>query len=164
MADIKRAYGTATSFTITLNSLASSGTVGRESTVVDNSSVKMLDALVEATIAFPNSAAANEKAVYIFAYGSLDGTNYPESLTGADAGYTFQGAAGALLTALRLIGVVPMNTNTTAGKRYGPWAVAPAFGGLMPAKWGIAVLNYCGQTLHSSNNAAQYREVFATVA
>ena len=162
MASVKLAFGTATAFTITLNSLASSGTAGRESTVVDNSTNLYVDALVEVRINYPNSVPANEKAIYVYAYGSLDGTNYPEGLTGADAAYTFLGSAGALTTALRLIGVIPANQNTD--KRYGPFPVAPAFGGLMPAKWGIAVLNYSGQTLAATNCAAQYREVYATVA
>lgn len=162
MASIKQAFGTATAFTITLNSLASSGTAGRESTVVDNSTDLMLDALVEVRISYPNSAPANDKAIYVFAYGSLDGTNYPEGLTGADAAYTFLGSAGALTTALRLIGTIPANQNTD--KRYGPFPVAPAFGGILPVKWGIACLNYSGQTLAASNNAAQYRPVYASVA
>lgn len=161
MANVKLAFGSATAFTITLNSLASSGTAGRESTVVDNSSNLMLDALVEVTIDYPNSAPANDQAIYVYAYGSLDGTNYPESITGSDAGYTFKGSAGALKTALRLIGVIPAVQNMNY--RFGPFNVAPAFGGIMPVKWGIAVLNYSGQTLDSSGNSAQYREVYATV-
>ena len=160
MASTKLTFGTATAFTITLNSLASSGTAGRESTVVDNTSDLFLDALVEVRINYPNSAPANDKAIYVYAYGSLDGTNYPEALTGSDAAYTFKGSAGALTTALRLIGVIPAVQNTDL--RFGPFAVAPAFGGIMPAKWGIAVLNYSGQTLAASNCAAQYRGVYAT--
>lgn len=162
MASVKEAMGSATSFTITLNSLASSGTVGRQSTVVDNSTNLYLDALVEVTIAFPNSAPANDKAIYVYAFASLDGTNYPEGLGASDAGFTFQGSAGALTTALRLIGVIPAIQNVTA--RYGPFAVSPAFGGILPAKWGIIVLNFGGQTLSASGNAAQYREVYQTVA
>lgn len=162
MASIKTAFGSATAFTITLNSLASSGTAGRESTVVDNSTDLMLDALVEVRISYPNLAPANDQAIYVFAYGSLDGTNYPEDLTGADAAYTFKGTAGALKTALRLIGTIPALQNEDA--RWGPFPVAPAFGGILPAKWGIAVLNYSGQTLAASNNTAQYRAVYGTVA
>lgn len=161
MASVKEAFGAANAFTITLNSLASSGTAGRESTVVDNSSGLYIDALVEVRINYPNSAPANDQVIYVYAYGSLDGTNYPEGLTGSDAAYTFLGSAGALKTALRLIGVIPANQNTD--KRYGPFPVAPAFGGIMPPKWGIATLNYSGQTLAASNNSAQYREVYATV-
>lgn len=160
MANIKEAFGSATALTITLNSLASSGTVGRQSTVVNNSTTLALDALVEVTIDTINSAVANDKAIYIYAFGSLDGTNYPENLGASDAAYTFQGAAGALTTALRLIGVIPAVQNTAF--RYGPFAVAPAFGGILPVKWGIIALNYSGQTLESTGNSAQYREMYAT--
>lgn len=161
MADTKLAFGSATAFTITLDSLASSGTTGRESTVVDNSSSLYLDALVEVTIDYPNSAPANDQAIYVYAYGSLDGTNYPEDITGSNAAFTFKGSAGALKTALRLIGVIPATQNM-GPDRFGPWAVAPAFGGILPVKWGIAVLNYSGQTLDSSGNSAQWRGVYAT--
>lgn len=156
MADIKIAYGAATAFTMTLNSLASAA--ARQSTAVDNSSNKYLDALVEVTIAFPNSAPGSLSTLYVYAYASLDGTNYAEGATGTDGAYTF-----AATTALRSIGAIPAIQNTTSGVRYGPFAVAPAFGGILPAKWGIIVNNNGGQNLSASNNAAQYREIYSTV-
>lgn len=148
MATVKEAFspaGSTTSITCTYGTLTSSGTVGRASTAIDNSSNLFQDALVTATIQYPNSAPANDKAIYIYAYGSIDGSTYPEGITGSDAGYTIQGAAGALTTALRLIGTVPalQNTNQT----FGPFAVAPAFGGWLTYKWGLVMLNYSGQTL-----------------
>jgi hypothetical protein len=161
MASVKTEYASAAALTITLDSLASSGTAGRESTVVDNTSNKYLDALVEVRINFPNSAPANDQAIYVYAYASIDGTTYPEDLTGADAAYTFKGSAGALRTALRLIGVIPAVQNEDA--RWGPFSVAAAFGGVLPPKWGIVVLNYGGQTLAGSNNSAQYTGVSASV-
>lgn len=158
MALIKEAMGAATSITCS-GAIASSGTVGRQSTVIDNSANLYLDAFVEVNVAYPNSAPANDKAIYIYAFGSLDGSNYPEGLGASDAAYTFQGSAGALTTALRVIGVVPAVQNVTA--RYGPFAVAPAFGGWLPAKWGIIVLNYSGQTI--TTFTSQYRELYQTV-
>lgn len=149
MTTVKVAYspaGSVTNITCTMTN-ASSGTAGRASTAVDNSSNLFLDALVSAQIQFPNSAPANDKAMYLYAYGSLDGSTYPEGITGSDANYTIQGSAGALTTALRIIGVMPalQNTNQT----FGPFAVAPAFGGVLPYKWGIVFLNFGGQTLTS---------------
>jgi hypothetical protein len=159
MADIKQAFGTTTAMTFTIGSLTSSGTVGRESTVVDNTTTLYIDALVDFSIGYPNSAPANDKAIYVYCHGSLDGTNYIEGLTGADAGYTIKGAAGALTTGMRLIGVIPAIQNVTA--RYGPFSIAQAFGGVMPAKWGLVLLNYSGQTLGTCS--AQYRGVYQTV-
>lgn len=163
MSTVKESFpATGSSITLTLNSLASSGTVGRASTSVDNSTNLDLDALVQVAIAFPNSAPANDKFIYVFAYGSYDGTAYPEGITGSDAGYTIQGAAGALTTALRVIGHIPAIQNITAN--YGPFSVAQAFGGILPPKWGLVVLNYGGQTLSGSGNTATYTRVQATVA
>jgi hypothetical protein len=159
MTSVKEAMGSATAITCS-GAIASSGTVGRQSTVIDNSTNLMLDALVELNVAYPNSAPANDKAIYIYAFASLDGTNFPEGLGASDAGFTFQGAAGALTSALRLLGVVPAVQNVTA--RYGPFAVAPAFGGILPAKWGIIVLNYSGQTI--TTFTSQYREIYQTIA
>lgn len=158
-ASVKEAQGSATAFTISA-AIASSGTVGRQSTVVDNSTNLYLDALVEVNIQFPNSAPANDKAIYVYAFGSLDGTNYTEGLGASDAAFTFQGAAGALTTQLRPFMTCPAVQNITA--RYGPLPVSTAFNGIMPAKWGIIVLNFSGQTLTACS--AQYREIYQTVA
>jgi hypothetical protein len=163
MSTVKESFpATGTSITLTLNSLASSGTVGRASSSVDNSTNLDLDALVNVAIAFPNSAPANDLSIYVFAYGSYDGTAFPEGVTGSDASFTLQGSAGALKTALRLIGVIPAVQNVTAN--YGPFPVAPAFGGILPPKWGLIVLNVGGQTLSGSGNSASYSRVQATVA
>lgn len=163
MATVKESFpATATAITVTLNSLGSSGTVGRASAAVDNSANLDLDALVMVTLSQSASAVANDKAIYVYAYGSYDGTTFPEGITGSDASYTLLGSAGALTTALRLIGVisaVASNTNS-----WGPFAVAPAFGGILPSKWGIVVLNFGGQTLAGSANSAAFTRVQATVA
>ena len=152
-ATIKSLYANAASITCAINSLASSATAGRESTAIDNSSNLYLDALVTVKIVFPNSAPANDKAVYIWAYG-WDGTNYTGGCTGSDAAYTRDDP-----TVLRLIGVVPIPTQN---KTYygGPFSVAAAFGGILPSKWGIVVQNYAGQTL-SSGCTATYVGVYA---
>ncbi len=163
MSTVKESFpATGTSITITLNSLASSGTVGRASTVVDNSTNLDLDALVHVILSQSASAVANDKAFYVFAYGSYDGTTYPEGVTGSDAGYTLNGASGALTTALRLIGICPAVASATYG--FGPFSVAAAFGGVLPPKWGIIVLNFGGQTLAGSGCSALFTRVQATVA
>ncbi len=163
MATVKVSFpATATAITCTITSLASSGTAGRASTAVDNTTNLDDDALVMLAINYPNSVPANDKAIYVYAYGSYDGSTYPEGVTGSDAAYTFQGAAGALLTAHRLIGVIPAVQNVSAN--YGPFAVSPAFGGILPSKWGIIVLNYSGQTLGASATSAAFTRVQFTIA
>ena len=145
MADIKSKYGARAAITCTIDSLASSATVGRESTVVDNTTNLYLDALVFAKLVFPNSAPANDKAVYLWSYAwDGDGTPlYTEVATGSDAAYTRRDP-----TTLRLVGVVPIPTQNLTYQG-GPFSVAAAWGGVLPGKWGIVVQNYAGQTLSS---------------
>lgn len=163
MSTVKEEFpAVGTALTITLNSLASSGTAARASASVDNSTNLDLDALVSVTLSQSASAVANDKAFYVFAYGSYDGTAFPEGITGSDAAYTILGVASALTTALRLIGIIPAVASNT--NSWGPFAVAPAFNGILPPKWGIVVLNFGGQTLAGSACSASYTRVRATVA
>ena len=157
MASVKEAFSSAASLTITLNSLASSATAGRESTAVDNTSNLYLDALVEVLVSFPNSAPANDKTIYVYAYAALDGTNYTGAATGSDAAYTMQDP-----TTLRLIGVIPVPTQNIS-YRSALFSVAAAFGNVLPPKWGIMVRNYAGQTLNGSGCSAQWVGVHQTV-
>jgi hypothetical protein len=157
MASIKEAFGPSTSFTITLNTLASSATAARESTVVDNTSDLYLDALVYVQVNVATGTIANDKCVYVYAYSSVDGTNYVDNVTGSDAAITLNDP-----TNLRLIGVISVPTQSTTYK--GPaMSVAAAFGGVLPPKWGIVVRNYSGIALGSSSSAS-WRGVYATSA
>lgn len=159
MATVNVAYGTATTISLTSDSLASSATAGRESTVVDNSSNLYLDALVTFKIVYPNSAPANHKGIYVFAY-AWDGTDYTYPCTGSDAAVTLDDIT---TTAYQLaqIGFIPAVQNKTLYSR--PFSVASAFGGVLPKKWGVAILNYSGQTL-STGNTCRYQGITTTVA
>lgn len=154
MADpvAKIKYGTSTAITITLASLGTSATVGRESTAIDNTTNRFVDALVYVKIKVGDGTIANDKAAYVYAYGSEDGTNYAENITGSDAAYTQLDP-----TALRLIGVIPLPAKQVTYKSQ-PMSVAQAFGGRLPRKWGIVVRNYCGIALTGTagDHAASY--------
>jgi hypothetical protein len=159
MANIKEAFGTSNqTITITLNALASSATVGRASTVVDNTTNLYIDALVQVIINMPAAGSpANDKAVYVFAYATANGgTNYTDSITGTDAGFTRTDPPN-----LRLIGTINC---PASNKSYtsSPMSVAAAFGGVLPDHWGIAVFNFTGLTLNAASNSAFYQGVYAT--
>lgn len=160
MASVKEAFGTTTNFTLTLASLASSATAGRESTKVDNTTDLYLDALVWVQIALTTGTIGNDKAVYVYAYGSLDATNFPDTVTGADAAITLNDP-----TQLRLIGVINAVAQSTTYKG-GPWSVAAAFGGVLPPSWGIVVRNYTGIALTGTegNHLYKWRGIYATSA
>jgi hypothetical protein len=63
MATQKQALGASAALTITLNSLASSATAARESTVVDNGTNLYMDALVTVIAKLAAGSPANDKAV-----------------------------------------------------------------------------------------------------
>lgn len=162
MSDVKAAYGTnGQALTISLASLADSSVAGRESTVVDNSSNKFLDALVSGKIKIANSGGiAAPSAVFVYAYGSVDGgTEYGDTVTGSDAAITLTNPPN-----LKLLGLIytPAINATYKG---GPWSIASLFGGRLPEKWGIVVVNDSGTSLSAtgSDHAFKYQGVYATV-
>ena len=147
----KTLYPGRTAITITLNSLSNSSTVGRASTVVDNTANLYLDALVSLTIQASGSVGTNP-IVSVFAYAVGDNSNYTDGVTGADASYT-------LLTTpnLRLMDVI--NVNNTTAFTSAPKSVANAFGGVLPPKWGIVVVNNSGVALAAAAQTASYEPI-----
>ncbi len=169
MSDIKQALSAQSSaITVTnLNSLASSATAGWRSAAVDNTSNLYLDIEVEITLDFANTAPANGKAVYVYAYAG-DGSVY--ETTGAATGGAPDGTEGTLTfpditanaTGMRLAGVIPYVVADVPQTRF--IRLAQAFSGGIPAKWGIALVNYTGAALAASGNNIYWRGVYATVA
>ena len=158
MANVKAEFGTSTALTITLNSLAASTTAGRESTAVDNSSNKYIDALVTVICQLATGTPASELGIYVYAYGSEDGTNYQDNATGSDAALTFRSP-----TNMVLLGRIETPAAVTGGATFkGVFAVAQAFGGILPRKWGIVVKNSSNLALHTSGNSASYTGIYYT--
>ncbi len=161
MASIKTAFGSPSTFTVTLASLASSATAGRESTVIDNTSDLFLDALVMIKVKTGAGSAANDQAVYVYCYGTVDGgTTYPDTVTGSDAAITMNNP-----TQLSLLGAIWTPAASTTYKSQ-VFSVAKALGGFLPAKWGIVVRNYEGNALDSTegNHAKLWQGLYSTVA
>lgn len=158
MANIKAEFGTSTAITCTLASLASSATVGRESTAIDNGTNKFIDALLTVSVKLATGSPANDKAVYVYAYASEDGTNYSGNATGSDASYTQQ-----VPTNLTLLGRIECPSSGALTYR-GVFRVAQAFGGVLPRKWGIFIRNYTGLALDSSegNHIKTYTGIYYT--
>lgn len=158
MANVKLEFGTSTALTITLASLAQAA--ARESTVVDNTSNKFLDAIVNVNIKLQTGTPGSDKCVYIYAYGSEDGTNYTDNATGSDAAVTMRAP-----TNLKLIGVI--STPDSGGLTYksGPMSVASAFGGILPRKWGIVVENKSNVTFSATegDHSKTYTGVYQTI-
>lgn len=166
MASVKEAFGTATAFTKTNANLATSATAGWMSNAIDNTTTLALDALVSLELAAVNTAPANSKAVFVYAFAVVDGSAAAYTGTGSA---TPSGSEGTLtfpdVTAnaipMPLLGVVPYPTQNIAVNG-GPFSVASCFGGVLPPKWGVAMVNHTGMTLSVTN--IKYVEVTSTVA
>lgn len=156
MSDIKTKYGTSNqAITVSIASLANNG--ARQSDVVDNTTLLFLDALVSLKVKSPASSTDAAGYINVYAYGTVDGTTYSDSASGSDAAFTPTSPPN-----LKLIGVANVNVNATT-YRIGPFSVAGAFGGILPAKWGIVVENKTGGTLDSTegNHDKRYQGVLA---
>ncbi len=163
MADVKTAYGTnGQALTITLASLADATSAGRESTSVDNSSNKWLDVLIAAKVKTANSGSiAAPSAAFLYAYATADGaTTWPDTVTGTDAAITLNSP-----TQLKLLGAIYTAAINTQYKG-GPWSLAALYGGKMPEKWGIVVVNDSGTTLSAtgSDHGVWYQGIYAQVS
>lgn len=166
MATANIAYAAAASVTITVTSLADGGY--RESTAVDNSSNKYVDALVGGKVQI--GAVGADGTFSIFAYGSYDGTEYTAGVTGSDGTITWgttgtTGVDGYLN--LPLLGVVSVDTtDDNDDVRWGPFSVAQAFGGVLPTKWGVIIKNSTGTAFHATgtNNECQFQGITYTIA
>lgn len=164
MADIKAAFGT-NNQAITC-SLAPGGTGlanngARESTAIDNTTDKFLDALVQLKIKTGASGVTATGYINVYAYGTSDGgTTYGDNCTGSDAAVTLVNPPN-----LRLIGTLNCVANATTYKSV-PMSVAAAFGGILPDHWGIVIENKTGGALDTTeaNHDKHYQGVYATVA
>lgn len=151
-------YAAAASLTLGLVSLADAG--WRESTAVDNSVNKYVDAHVGGKIQI--GAVAADGTISFYAYGSYDGTEYTAGVTGSDGTITW-GTTGATgvdgFNDLFFLGAIAVDTtDDNDDKRWGPFSVASAFGGILPTKWGIVVRNSTGTAFHATgtNNECQF--------
>lgn len=155
MAALKQIFGSSTSLTITLASLGA--TASRESTAVDNTTNLFLDALVYVKVKLATGTPSADKALYVYAYGSEDGTNYGDNATGTDAALTMR-----IPTNLRLIGVINTPDSGALTYKSQPMSIAQAFNGVLPRKWGIVVTNASGLALDAtgSNHSASYTGVY----
>jgi len=163
-ASVKQAFGTATAFTKTNANIASSATGGWKSNAIDNSTNLYVDALVGVELAAVNTAPASDQAIYMYAYGLIEGTAYTSTgdgtIDGSEGTVTFPTVA-SLPTVLPKLGRIPYPVQNKAING-GPWSVAACFGGVLPVKWGVAMINYSGMTLSVTN--IYYIELYYTVA
>src|SRR3989304_3974050 len=159
MADIKKAYGTSPAITTPPAPPAHSDNAGRESAAIDNGTNKFIDALVQVAVKLAAGTPSADKAVYVYAYGSEDGTTFTDNATGADAAITLTDPPN-----MKLIGVIRCPAAGGLTYERPPVSVAKAFDWILPRKWGIVVRNNTNVTLDATggNHAAKYTGIYFT--
>lgn len=161
MATTQLALSAVQTMTVTnLHSKASSATAGWQSAVVDNTSDLALDALVMVVLDFANTAPANSKCAYVYAYGGVESGVYTNPVSGTEGALTLLDVT-TTPQAIKLLGIVPYTTQDEVAEA-GPFSVALAFGGILPPYWGVAIMNHSGAALAASGNTVKFRRVTST--
>jgi len=135
-----------------LANLASSATfvAGRESSQIDNTSNKYIDALVSGKVSVGTTPTANTTiAVYVWGADTSLATTAIDVLDGTDSAETLTNIG--ILGALRLGAAiaVPANTSDVAYEVL-PFSVASLFGGVMPKFWGLYVAHSTAVNLRNT--------------
>jgi hypothetical protein len=161
MADIKIAYGSSTALTITLASLASHQDNGRESNAISNTTNLYTDALVGGKVKLQSGTPSADRAVYVYVYGSEDGSTYTHPCTGSDAAITLPNPPGLILAR-----TIPCPDSGALTYEMQPFSVAKCFDWSMPREWGIVVRNNTGITFSATggDHAITYTGIYHTSA
>jgi hypothetical protein len=137
----KTTFGTSTTIgAITLASLAASTAgVGREGTVIDNTTNLYIDAMLYLAVKLGSGTVGMDSCVYVYVYGSEDGTTFCEStVTGSDAAITFGTSNNLKLAGVMVFGTSATGTGT---QKLLIGSIASCFGGNLPRKWGVVIQN-----------------------
>lgn len=160
MATVTTTYAAAAAITIDPSALASSSTfvAGRESSVIDNSVNKFVDALLAGKITVGTTPTANTQII-VYVFGAMDDTpTYPDVMDGTDSAETLT-SAGVGRGYLRIAAVCDVDSATSdRAYNFGPVSVAQLFGGVLPRHWGVYVAHNTGVALNATaaNHAIKY--------
>jgi len=147
-------YVNVSDLTITLASLAHDATllIGRESTAVDNGTNLYPDVHVCGRITTGTSPTANN-TIEVWAYSSIDDVpntvDYPDTLTGSDAGVTFT-SLNVKRLALRPVARITVDSTSNRSYDFAEVSIARLYNGV-PRHWGIVVINSSGVALNSTS-------------
>lgn len=164
MADIKLAYGTATTGDGGIHSLATSSTwtAGYEWFCIDNTTDKALDYQVQGKVQV-GTTPTTATEIRLYAVGSYDGSTWPDVFDGTASAETVT-SEGVRDSFAKLAAVLRCDA-TTSNRDY-PFffTLASLFGGTVPKKTVIFVAHNTGVNLNSTstNQTYQYQPVYAT--
>lgn len=154
MSTVTTNYASVAALTCSPASLATSATfvAGRESTEVDNSSNKYVDAIVQGKITVGTTPTINTQ-IQIWVYASFDdapsSTNI-DVIDGVDSAEDFV-TVGRRSAALKLGAAMDVTATTSDVSHFiAPFSVAQLFGGIMPKFWGLFVTHNTGVNLNAT--------------
>lgn len=153
MATATLNYSSTATITMNLSGLASSSTflAGRESSQIDNTSNKYIDAIVQGKVSVGSSPSVNT-SILVFVYGSdtsLATTNI-DVLDGVDSAETFT-QSGLLYSSLKIAASAAISlTTSNVAFPIAPFSVAALFGGVLPKYWGLFVTHNTGVALYAN--------------
>lgn len=156
MATVSQLLSAVSSFTLTLASLASSTVgVGRQATMVDNTSNLYLSAEVSLNIKVGTTPTAGSQIYVYLIRSNNDGTAIADDNAGAsDAAWTQVNAVQ-----LGIMTVLDATSNANYRKTFDT-----SFLGTLGPKWTIGIVNSSGAALNASEGAYSWIGVRQTVA
>jgi len=151
MSTITSNYAASAAITISLASIATSATfvAGAESTIIDNTSNKYVDAIVGGKITVGTTPTINTQ-IQIYVFTPIDSTpTYPDVMDGTDSVETLT-SVGVGQGFLKLGAVLNVDAVTSNIAYPFSFSVAQLFGGVMPSRWGLFVTHNTGVNLHAT--------------
>ena len=149
MADIQSKWKTKATVTITLTSIADAAV--RQSAAITSHAGMGVNIRV-----LTKAAAANVGTCGVYVYTALGDTTYTGGASGADAAYT-----AAQYGNLEKLGDVTLAGTVAVSKTF---SLGAAFGGAVPSRFGLVVLNESGGALSATagDHVVEIEEVIAT--
>lgn len=158
MATMTINYSANTTITMDLDGLASSSTwvAGRESTEIDNTTNKYIDALVQGKVKVGTTPTANTSInIYVWGADTSLATTAIDVLDGTDSAETLTNT-GVLYSALRLAhSISVIATTSDIVYNVAPFSIRQIFGE-MPKFWGLFVSHNCTAALHATDNTNMF--------
>lgn len=159
MATETLSYGTVTALTWTPASVATA--TYDFSAAVDNSTDLAPEVLVSGKITTGTSPTVNT-SITLFLYGEDGNGQYTAGISGSDGGTPGAGEQ----TQLPIMQIITVDATSNHTYEYGPIAIAQFFGGVVPKKWGVGMLNSSGVALNATagNHVCSYQTVKRVIA
>jgi len=166
MADINVAYGSTTSSSGGLTSLATSSTwvAGYEWFVVDNTTELALDYRHDGKIRVGTTPTSGTQ-IRIYLIACNDGTNWPDVFDGTPSAETVT-SVGVRDGFAKLAAVLSVDATTSNRDYYYEFNAAQIFGGVLPKKYAVFVSHNTAVNLNgtAAEHTYNYTPVYATSA